>query len=167
MTIRSEHDPEALSDIGRYRTYAWKPHLPGADARLNPAVGQLVVHAANEALEAKGYRRSATDTSDFIIDWHATIEAKQQVSAIDLAPRAGTLGDRLPGGGPAMRQTITTTREFNEGTLVLDIADGRTGHHVWRGWAQAEVQASVDPGERETRIRTAVRKILDEFPPKR
>lgn len=100
MTVRSEHDPEALSDFGRYRTYAWQPP-----------------------------------------------------------------GGRLP-GGPFVRQTITTTREFNQGTLILDIADGRTGRHVWRGWAQAEIQASADPGERETRIRAAVRKILDEFPPK-
>ena len=63
-------------------------------------------------------------------------------------------------------QTVPLTREFNEGTLILDIIDSPTQRHVWRGWAQGEIQKTVEPGVREKRIREAVRKILDEFPPK-
>ena len=166
LTISSEHDPEALSNFGRYQTYAWQPHPSGIDARLNPAVGPLVVGAADEALTARGYRLVATGQPDFVITWHVTIEARQSVSEIDITPRAGTPGGRLP-GGPAVRQTVPLTREFNEGTLILNIADGHTGRQVWRGWAQREIQQAVEPGEREKRIREAVRKILDELPPKR
>ena len=166
LAINSEYDPEALPNFGRYHTYAWQPHPSGTDARLSPAVGPLVVGAADEALAAKGYRLEATGQPDFFIVWRVTIETRQSVSEIDITPRAGTPGGRLP-GGPAVRQTVPLTREFNEGTLILDIADGPTGRQVWRGWAQGEIQKAVDPGERETRIRTAVRKILAEFPPKR
>ena len=75
MTVRSEHDPEALSDFGRYRTYAWQPHSAGTDVRLSTLVGPLVVRAVDETLEAKGYRGPA-GTPDFVIAWHATIEGK-------------------------------------------------------------------------------------------
>ena len=164
-TINSLHDPEALSDFARYKTYAWQ-RSPGTDTRVNPAVGPLVVSAADEALAAKGYRLAATDTSDFVIAWQLTIEAKQQVSQIDVAPSARAPGGRFPGGSPMPYQTVPLTREFNEGTLILDIIDSPTQRHVWRGWAQGEIQKTVEPGVREKRIREAVRKILDEFPPK-
>lgn len=75
MTVRSEHDPEALSDFGRYRTYAWQPHSAGTDVRLSTLVGPQVVRAVDETLEAKGYRGPA-GTPDFVIAWHATIEGK-------------------------------------------------------------------------------------------
>jgi hypothetical protein len=165
-TINSKYDSEALSNFGRYQTYAWQPNPSGTDARLSPAVGPLVVGAADETLAAKGYRLAAAGQPDFFIVWRVTIGTRQSVSEIDITPRAGTPGGRLP-GGPAMRQTVPLTREFNEGTLILDIADGSTGRQVWRGWAQGEIQKAVDPGEREKRIREAVRKILDKFPPKR
>ena len=166
-TISSEHDPEALSNIARYQTYVWQPHPVGTDTRVNPAVGPLVVGAADETLAAKGYRLAAAGTPDFVIAWHVTIEAKQQVSEIDVTPSARAPGGRFPGGSPTPYQTVPLTREFNEGTLILEIAEGPTQRVVWRGWAQAEIQKTVEPAEREKRIRETVRKILDELPTKR
>ena len=165
-TINSLHDPEALSDFARYKTYAWQ-RSPGTDTRVNPAVGPLVVGAADETLAAKGYRQAAAGTPDFVIAWHVTIEAKQQVSQIDVAPSARAPGGRSLGGSPMPYQTVPLTREFNEGTLSLDIVDGPTQRVVWRGWAQAEIQKAVEPAERENRIREIVQKILDELPTKR
>ncbi len=164
-TINALHDPEALSDFGRYQTYAWRPH-PSPETGVNPAVGPLVVGAADEALAAKGYRLAAAGTADFLIAWQVTIEAKQQVSEIDISPHSVAPGGRLP-AGPPVRRTVPLTREFNEGTLILDIIDSPTQRHVWRGWAQGEVQKDVEPGVREKRIREAVRKIVDKFPSKR
>ena len=165
-TINSLSDPEARSDFGRYKTYAWQPNPAQTDARVNPAVGSLVVGAADEALAAKGYRLAAAGTPDFLIAWQLTIEPKQQVSQIDVTPSARAPGGRFPGGSPMPYQTAPLTREFEEGTLILDIIDSPTQRHVWRGWAQGEIQKTVEPGVREKRIREAVRKILDEFPPK-
>lgn len=165
MTVRSEHDQEAVREFSRYRTYAWVPHSAGPDARLAAAVGPLVVRAADEILAAKGYRGPA-GTPDFVMAWHTTVEAKRQVSTLDVTPTPGIAGGARLRTGPSIRQTVTTAREFDEGTLILDIADGRTGRHVWRGWAQAEVKADAAPAEREARIKAAVQQILAEFPPK-
>src|SRR5512132_663630 len=98
-TINSLSDPEARSDFARYKTYAWQRNL-GTDARVNPAVGPIVVGAADEALAAKGYRPAAAGTPDFVIAWQLTIEAKQQVSQIDVTPSARAPGGRFPGGSP-------------------------------------------------------------------
>ena len=54
---------------------------------------------------------------------------------------------------------------YDQGTLVLDIVDGRSNELVWRGTAQARIDPSNSPEERQRRINEAVRKILDRFPP--
>ena len=56
--------------------------------------------------------------------------------------------------------------EYDEGTLILDIVDAESRTLIWRGSARAEVSATVAPETREARVREAVRRILEQFPPK-
>jgi uncharacterized protein DUF4136 len=125
-----------------------------------------VVRAVDEVLGARGYRPSP-DRRDFVIGWDAAIEGRRQVTTLNITtPPPGSIGGgRLRSGSP-LGQTIKVEREFEEGTLILDITDARTGRPVWRGWAQAEVKTGVAPAERERRIQEAVRRILERFPPK-
>ena len=70
------------------------------------------------------------------------------------------------GGWPAGSRTVTDVQSYKEGTLILDVVDGGMDRLVWRGIAQAEVDPSRDPKERQERIRKAVRDMLTHFPPK-
>lgn len=56
-------------------------------------------------------------------------------------------------------------REFDEGTLVIDLLDPASASVLWRGLARDEVDWRMSPTEIDTRIRGAVRKILERFPP--
>ena len=165
MEIRSEYDRQALPDFGRYRTYTWLPQPGGSDPLPGaPIVGPHITRAVQETLQAKGYRQEG-GAPDFLIGWHAAIQGKQQITRIDVTPGYSQPGGRVP-GGPLQTQTMPVVREYDEGTLVLDIVDSRSGKLVWRGWAQAEVRATTDAAQREARIKEAVRMILDRFPPK-
>jgi hypothetical protein len=57
------------------------------------------------------------------------------------------------------------TREWEVGTLVLDLVDSRTNLVVWRGWAQNSVQPMLENRDRmaET-INKAVERMLERFP---
>ena len=59
----------------------------------------------------------------------------------------------------------TTVRQYERGTLVIDIVAPKEQRLVWRGSASARLQRSADPARREQRIRDAVEEILREFPP--
>jgi hypothetical protein len=52
-------------------------------------------------------------------------------------------------------------------TLVIDVVDPRSNVLLWRGTRETGLQRSDPPEERDTRIDTAVRAILDQFPPPR
>ena len=56
---------------------------------------------------------------------------------------------------------------YEEGTLLLDLVDGTRNELVWRGSAQARIDPSRSPQERTELIRTAVRRMLEKFPPTR
>ena len=54
---------------------------------------------------------------------------------------------------------------YEEGTLLLDVVDGRTNELVWRGAASTRINPDRTPQERTELIRTAVQKMLKDFPP--
>ena len=57
-------------------------------------------------------------------------------------------------------------REWDEGTLVLDVVDGKSSKLVWRASAQAEVSTEPPPPEdRDETLNQAVDKMLADFPP--
>jgi len=62
---------------------------------------------------------------------------------------------------------ITTTegREYEQGTLVIDIADASSREAIWRGTGEGVVNRSTNPETNQQRLRQAVDRILAEFPP--
>jgi hypothetical protein len=55
--------------------------------------------------------------------------------------------------------------ECEAGTLVLDIADARTGAVIWRGWARDSVEAALHNQDvMEKQFNEAVRRMMAEFP---
>ena len=57
----------------------------------------------------------------------------------------------------------TSTYQYREGTLIIDLMDTKTNTLIWRGWATDVITNSVrkDP---EAAIQNAVAKIFQEFP---
>ena len=57
-------------------------------------------------------------------------------------------------------------REYEEGTLLIDVLRPDSGELLWRGSAQARLREQPSPEDREKRVREVVEKILQQFPPK-
>ena len=160
MTIRSDYDPQAAPSFPAYRTYSWLPQPDGRDTRVyNPIVEGRIVGAVDRELAGRGYQK-ASDNPDFRIGWHAAIESKTDV---DVVNRYYGYGLSRWGTGVVVQDTYV--REYDQGTLILDIVDGGSNQLVWRGSAQAEIRPTDDPAKRQERISNAVRLILERFPP--
>jgi hypothetical protein len=143
--------------LAGYRAYAWLPRPPGPD---DAAVAPIVTHAIDEALAAKGYRHDGR-TPQFLVAWYATLEAGQRVTTVPIGYQRYR-HPSLPSPTPPLR----LVHEYIDGTLIVDVLDAPTKSLVWRGTAEAEVLPSTDRTTREARIREAVRRILERFPPK-
>jgi hypothetical protein len=113
-------------------------------------------------LAAKGYQKITSGTPDFWIGYQAAIQQKVSVMTLNnyygYGPTRGL--SSIDTWNP---ETIATT--YDEGTLVLDIADPKTNRPLWRGSAEGVVAEDRTPEQREQRINEAVAKILAKFPP--
>ena len=159
IDVRADYDTSA--DFSRLRTYAWlqQPSSAPRDPRINNDLLDSRVHSAvNDELHAKGYTESA-EAPDFRVAYHVVL--KEKVAATAFPTYYGYGLGRWP--GPADVQVAT----YEEGTLLLDVVDGKTNELLWRGAASTRIDPDRTPQERTALIRTAVERMLKDFPPKR
>lgn len=157
MTIVTEHAPDA--GFAHLTAYDWAPELGVSDPRVDTVrVARSIKAAIETVLGERGYDHRVADP-DFVIDYHAVVEHK----TIEAVARSHRPADELDlvSMGPDTRYC----RELDEGTLVVDFLDPASGRVLWRGLARDEVDWRMSPTEIDQRIRDAVRRILERFPP--
>lgn len=160
LRVTTDYDPEAAFD--GYQTYKWAERtLEGQDPRVyNDILARRIRSAIDAALEAKGYRE-VSGTPDFYVAWHGAIEGRMDVQAINHYYGYGW-GWYYPGG---MVQD-TYVRNWDEGTLMIDIVDARGNNLVWRATGQAELdERPQSPEVQQERLNEAAVEMLAGFPP--
>ena len=154
MSVSSYIQPGA--DFAAYHTYDWgaRDALPTGDPRLdnNPFFDSHVRASVESQLAVKGYRRVA-ENSDLVIHYHASVRQKVDVYRVD---------------AEAGYRYETEAVQYEEGTLLLDVADAKTKQIIWRGWGQTDIEGVInDQSRMEQRVTEVTQKILERFPPRR
>jgi hypothetical protein len=158
--IRVSQDYDPNTDFSGLRTWYWMARAPSSDPRVdNDLIDGRVRDAVERHLGSRGYRRVPTGEGDFGVGYHLAIQGKIDVQTIDRYYGYGY------GGWYGGMGTETYVRQYDEGTLILDVVDSRSQQLVWRGTGQAEVHQDTSPEQRTARIQEAVDKILAQFPP--
>ena len=141
--------------MSRYRTYDWgtvDPGVPG-DPRLdnNPFFHDYIHGAIDRYLRTRGYEQTVL-VPDLRVHYHASTTQRIYISGTE--PTKETCRD-------------CALQVYDEGTLLIDLVDARTGALVWRGSAQTGIAGAVDDQARmEAVIERAVSRILDRLPPR-
>lgn len=158
--VETDYDPAI--DFGVLKTYRWLPVEKDktGDPRLDSdLLAARVQRAVDAALATKGYSKLESGSADFEITYHVGVERQVDVQTyIDSYPR----GYRYR-SFPA--QAHTTVREYEVGSLVLDVVSPSARQLIWRGSTQARITEDGTPEERDARARAAVDAILAKFPP--
>ncbi len=165
--VRSDFDREAV--FSDYNTFDWiaplvraseegmQPDPEGPFAR-NSLLDKRIRAAVDRNLETRGFQYVESGESDFRLNYHVTFKDKLVGSGSDF----GYFGRYRRGGFSSGFNW--SVRQYQEGTIIIDIVDRAKDQLVWRGWM---VSRNRDGNFDEAEITRAVNLILMRFPPGR
>lgn len=140
-------------DVARYRTFGWDrtdTSVPG-DPRLenNEMFHRYLRDAIDRGLVSRGYEPTIVQP-DVLVHYHASSRQKIYTS-----------GEQRT----AERCLDCSVQVYDEGTLLIDLTDARTGALVWRGTAESGLAGVVNNQSRmEETIERVVARILVNLP---
>lgn len=158
ISVTYDYDPQV--DFSKMKTYAWHMPPPGTP-NVDSLTHQRIVRAIEDGMEARGFRKVEEGAADVIVHAMASVHERIRTTPVTIG-----VGYSWPAGYIGAREGVEVT-SYEEGTLIVDVIKPDTKSLMWRGTAKAAVDRDRTPEEREARIREAVGKILQAFPPKK
>jgi hypothetical protein len=136
-SLRAGADFDPAVELAAPLTFAWDAPdtLPVGDPRLegNEIVEERVRDAIERELARRGIVR-AESSPDLLVHFHGAVRDRVQV--VD--------SDRARGYQTSQYGDDVDVFQYEEGTLVVDVADAETRKVIWRGWAVADVGGVLD-----------------------
>jgi hypothetical protein len=166
-TIRTGSHQDESAAFSDYSTFAWiadNPLILGAERKppISPLTQKKIVQAIKSELSRKGFTYTAdADQADFVVSYTVGTREKIDETSYPVAYR-GPWGWHMY--GRYYYRTEVVHRTYTEGTLGIDIFDGKTKQPVWHGWASKTV-TGADREDPSPAIRKAVAAIIKRFPP--
>ena len=161
----SHYDESASYD--HYKTFSWIADQPlitgnGVEPSISPLTQKKIVDAIAQELERKGFAYTPTrDAADFVVSYTVGTRERIEATSYPVSYR-GAWGWHLY--GRYYYQTEVVHRTYTEGTLGVDVFDGKTKQPVWHGWASKSI-STADRNNPEPSIAKAVAAIFEDFPP--
>jgi hypothetical protein len=141
------------TDFKPFKTYHWVP-IEGAQ-HPNQITDGNIKSIIDDLLKSKGYVKKDTDPVDLFVGYGTTVQDQQMITGF-----GGGLGFRF-GGGMGMAETST----IQNGTILLDIYNTSGKLLIWRGTVTETLDPSSNPDKNYAKLKTALTKLLKNFPP--
>ena len=163
--IQAQSDFDTNARFDTYRSFAWLSEEPGTlpggagTEGVDPLLARRIHESIESHLEARGYRKlDDLAAADFVVSFSLDRREKIQIQSTP------TLGGGYYGYGGWYAGSSVSATSYTEGTLAIDIFDGRSHLAVWHGWASKRVNQTTD---RAALVDEVVSAILAKFPPPR
>ncbi|MGI9276433.1 MAG: DUF4136 domain-containing protein [Endozoicomonas sp.] len=161
---RVDWDYDATQQMTGWKTYAWieKTDSEAASSyHLDGLLDRRVRAAVDRGFQARGIRQVAAADADFLVNYLTVTKTRREDNQVVTSMGYG-LGSRGLGLGV---RTETRVRDYEEGSLIIDIVNPADKELVWRGRSRSRVVESSTPEKRTEKIDAAVQAILEGFPP--
>ena len=166
-TIKTgSHRDESASFAG-YRTFSWIADNPmvmgkGESPSVSPLAQKKITDAIQGELTRKGFVYTSNRSgADFVLAYTVGTRDRIEASSYPSAYQ-GAWGWHLY--GRYYYDVEIEHRMYTEGTLGVDVFDGKTKQPVWHGWAKKTITAA-DREDPSPSIARAVTALFAEFPP--
>ena len=148
---------ELGADFANYRTYDWGPAdaLPTGDARLdnNEFFRDYIQGAIEKELAARRLILKSTEP-DLLIHTHTNVARRLDIDAV-ARENPGCQG----------RGCAPSALEYEMGTLMIDVLDGRTKQLIWRAWVRGNFSGVIDDQQRlRQTVISSVADMMKRFP---
>ncbi|MGH8307115.1 MAG: DUF4136 domain-containing protein [Gammaproteobacteria bacterium] len=157
-------EQDNAASFSNLHTFTWvSPPIGPVDNPIldSQILEERVKRAVIGDLTARGYAEAATGQSpDFTVTYHTV--SKQKLESSGSSFSVGFGGFFPYGYGNVAVPVGNTVQTREQGTLMLDIIDGRTKRLVWRGWTKDWISQD---NYSEKAVNEDVQKILAKFPP--
>ena len=165
FTVRYDYDPHAsFSGYKSYDWYAASSRAKGrADGMENPIMDRRVRRIVEQELAARGYQRRQEGDPDFLLTYYPAYRDRLVRTYTTMGPWGYGWSLRPWGYGAAAG--FEEVRAFREGSIVLEVVDGKSNQMVWQGVADGALTGLQDPRDAEEQVTLAVRRLLEKFPP--
>lgn len=156
IQVHSEHDPNAQFPFHGSFAILSAPDRIQEDARVNRTrLEDRIQKAITKEMRAKGLVETVGKKPDLYIGFAVLLAAPVEASVLNL--KLGRLGEWQP--------EPEDGKDYEKGSLIIDIIDGRSDDIIWRGVAKAEIIVSSTQEERKARVQHAIHEILNLYPP--
>ncbi|WP_297894071.1 DUF4136 domain-containing protein [Shewanella sp.] len=165
-SLKSGWDYDPTANFSQYKTYAWVTQKADTSGyHLDGLMDQRVRDAINMQLAAKGMNLADAKDADVLVNYLTKVDKKINVDTFNTnfgySPYYG------PGWGwGGNMHTQTTVREYEVGTLIVDLIDNKTAKLIWRGSVADTIRDKNTPEERVEIINEAIGSVMMNYPPK-
>jgi hypothetical protein len=162
--LETHADHDRSQSFANYRRFAWmadQPMMAAPEdvARVSPLNRRRIEQAIEKELAGKGFQKVGRDAADFVVSYTVGARDRLDVQSYPTPYRGPWLW-----GYPYFGHDVDVTT-YQQGTLSIDIFDGKTHQPVWHGWGTKRISESDVKNAAEL-IPPAVASILKSFPPR-
>ncbi len=164
-TISTGSHYDETTNFGAYQTFSWIDPVPyisdGSATRISPLTQNKIQQAIQTQLERRGYSFTENrENADFVVAYTVGTRDEIRVTSYPIGYR-GSRGWHIHGNYYYIRET--PVHSYTEGTLAVDVFDGKIKEPVWHGWAEKTITESgrEDPS---SVIEEGVAKLFQLFP---
>ncbi len=165
-----KYDYDASAPYGSYRTFDWyaaSKKAKGKGSGTDPLMDQRVRLAVQAQLQAKGFAQETTGEPDFLVTYYPIYQNRRYRTTTSVGGGYGW-GGRHWGYGVGTRFSTSQVHQYKEGTIVLEIVDGKSNQLVWQSAAEGALTGlQGHPEDAQEQINKAVTEMLSKFPPTR
>ncbi len=155
-TLKVSSDYDRSANFSSYKTFSL--YYLVTSRNVSQFNEQRIWNSIREEMQKKGYVEDDRKP-DIVINAISVLNNKRYLSANSNGYGYGAL---RPYGGMLSGSGTVQAVQYKEGSLLIDVIDGKTNKLVWEGVGSAEFEKQ--PKDPEKVIRNAVNKILADFP---
>ncbi|KZN57151.1 hypothetical protein N474_09095 [Pseudoalteromonas luteoviolacea CPMOR-2] len=163
-TNTPDWDYDKSVEFANYKTFAWSPETDFDKGAENYQISELMEKRVRNAIQNEmglhGFKLVDAQKADVMVNFHASVDTKLDVDTFNTSYTA-----RWNYWGVGWH-TQTQAREYEVGTLVIDIVDRASNQLVWRGAKEGRLRKNQSPEQRTVSVNNTVKDILANFPPK-
>ena len=159
--VITDFDPSA--EFSTFRTFAFTGVTDRDQGGVldNSLLRKRIEEIVGRQLTAKGLRQvGVEDRTDLLVHFWVGVKDKQRVESTDMA--GGPYGGRY-GTGTGYYGGSVITYEYEEGTLIVDLAESSKKELVWPATIVAILRGS--PEENLELVNKGVAKAFEAYPP--